>query len=357
MKKLHNGIIRSERCFLIKLLFLLIFVVLFSGCATKVKLNMLQPAQYHTASLTKSIAVLPFGGKEGPEIASEIEATLSGINIDNKQYFNIVDRASLDKVMNELKFSQSSLTDPNSAIEIGKMVSAEGIYTGMVNTLNWRDSQFKEDRQDCVQHEIKRDNKGNLYEGNCIRWRKYYVGCTKRDVNAAITPKLVEVRTGKIIYSRNLTGMASSSGCEDTQPPKGEAELFDIAKNQIKNQLRKDVAPHYITVEVKLMDSTDGIEAKAAKENLSRGIEAAGKGRLDMACELWGAARILAPTSPAILYNLGICAESRADIDAALDLYKLADKAIGKPHDDITLALSRTISAINNKKKLEEQLK
>ncbi|MBU2027345.1 MAG: hypothetical protein KJ814_07000 [Proteobacteria bacterium] len=110
----------------------------------------------------------------------------------------------------------------------------------------------------------------------------------------------MEVRTGKIIYSRNLTGMASSSGCEDRQPPKGEAELFDIAKKQIKSQLRKDVASHYI---------------------------------------------------------LGICAESRADIDAALDLYKLPDKAIGKPHDDIMLSLNRTINASNNKKKLEEQPK
>ena len=300
MKRLNEGIMGggsrspSGR----RLLILLAFLVLFPGCAAKVKLNMLQPAQYHQASLTKNIAVLPFEGKKGREMSSEIEATLAGINIDNKQYFNIVDRASLDKVVNELKFSQSSLTDPNSAIEVGKMVSAQGIYTGMVTTLNSKDSHFREERQECAQHEIKRDSKGNESEGNCIRWRKYQVGCTKRDVTVGVTPKLVEVSTGKIIYSKNLTGTASSSGCEDRQPPTGEAELFGIAKKQIKAHLRKDVAPYYVTVEVKLMDSTDGIEGNGAKENLDRGIDAARNGRIDMACELWGAARIQSPHLP-----------------------------------------------------------
>jgi hypothetical protein len=80
--------------------------------------------------------------------------------------------------------------------------------------------------------------------------------------------------------------MASSSGCEDTNPPKGETELLEQAKEQIKQQLRKDIAPYYITVEIKLMDSTDGIDSKTAKDNLSAGIEAAGKNKLDMACEL-----------------------------------------------------------------------
>ena len=346
------------RCgFFMKLFFLLLVVVIASGCATKLKVNMLQPAQHHQASLTKTVAVLPFEGKRGREMASEIEAALSNINIDDKQYFTIVDRASIDKIMNELKFSNSSLTDPEHAIQIGQMVSAQGIYAGTVTALNCKDSYYQEQRQKCAQHAIKRDKKGNTYEGECIRWNKFNVNCTKRVANVAVTPKLVEVATGKIIYSKNLSGMASSSGCEDTNPPKGETELLQQAKEQIKQQLRKDIAPYYVTVEIKLMDSTDGIDSKTAKDNLSAGIEAAGKNRLDMACELWGTARIQAPSAPSLLYNLGVCAESRGDADAALALYKQADKFHGKPHEDITAAMQRTITAINNKKKLEDQLK
>ena len=57
-----------------------------------------------------------------------------------------------------------------------------------------------------------------------------------------------------------------------------------------------------------------------------------------------------------MLYNLRFCAESRGDLDAALSLYKQADKILGKPQDDITLALNRVEAAIKNRGKLEEQL-
>ena len=57
-----------------------------------------------------------------------------------------------------------------------------------------------------------------------------------------------------------------------------------------------------------------------------------------------------------MLYNLRFCAESRGDLDAALSLYKQADKILGKPQDDITLALNRVETAIKNRGKLKEQL-
>jgi hypothetical protein len=66
-----------------------IVLLALSGCATKIKVNMLQPAQYHEASLTKAIAVLPFTGPGGPEFAAEIEGVLAGIGIDDKQYFRL----------------------------------------------------------------------------------------------------------------------------------------------------------------------------------------------------------------------------------------------------------------------------
>ena len=94
-----------------------------------------------------------------------------------------------------------------------------------------------------------------------------------------------------------------------------------------------------------------------SKDKLKDGIEFADKGRIDAACERWGAARILAPSSVSLLYNLGVCAESRGDAEAAQALYLQADKIYGKPDDDIALALNRVSATIKNRKKLEEQLK
>jgi tetratricopeptide (TPR) repeat protein len=327
-----------------------------SGCATKIKVNMLQPAQYHEASLTKAVAVLPFSGPGGQEFAAEIEGVLAGIGIDDKQYFTLVDRASVDKVISEMKFSQSGLVDSKTAVKLGKMIGAQGIYTGVVTQNNYNDSPYTEKRQTCTRYEQRRDDKGRIYQGACLHWRTYTVSCAKRVANFAVSPKLVDVTTGRIIYSRNLSALANSSGCEDTRPLQSETVLLEQAKNTVKQDFRRDVAPYYVTREISLMDDTDGIASKEAIDKLKRGMDYADKGRMDSACELWGEARNLASNSFSLLYNLGVCAESRGDLDAALSLYRQSDKILGKPNDDISKALSRVGEAIKNRSKLKEAL-
>ncbi|MEE9910177.1 MAG: hypothetical protein K4571_00505 [Deltaproteobacteria bacterium] len=330
--------------------------ILLAGCATKIRVNMLQPAQYHEASLTKAVAVLPFSGPGGREFAAEMESVLAGIGIDDKQYFTLVDRASIDKVVSEMQFSHSGLVDEKTAVKLGKLVGAQGIYTGVVNGNSYDDTHYSERRQTCTQYEQKRDDKGRLYQGACIRWRYYQVSCMKRVANFAVTPRLVDVTTGRVLYSRNLSAMTDSSGCEDTRPVQSEIVLLEQAKERVKKEFRRDIAPYYVTREIRLMDSTDGIASKEAIDKLKRGLEYADKGRMDSACELWGEARNLAANSHALLFNLGVCAESRGDLDAALTLYRQSDRILGKPDDDISLALNRVGQAIKNRGRLKEQL-
>ncbi len=337
------------------ILLLLAGLFVLSGCATKVRVNMLQPAQYHEASLTKAVAVTPFSGPGGREFAAELEGVLSGIGIDDKAYFTLVDRASIDKVISEMKFSQSGLVDEKTAAQLGKLVGAQGIYTGLINANGHDDTRYQETRQECARYEQKKDNKGNVYSV-CAQWRNYYVRCVKRVATFAVTPRLVDVTTGRVLYSRTLSATTQSAGCADTRPVQSEMVLLDQARAQVKDQFRRDVAPYYVTREIRLKDDTAGIESKDAKDKLKRGMDYADKGRLDAACELWGEARNLAPGSFALLYNLAVCAESRGDLDAALNLYRQSDRILGKPDDDLSLALARVSEAIRNRAKLHEQL-
>ena len=341
-------------CFTLLILGSILFMM--AGCATKIRVNMLQPAQYHEASLTKAVAVAPFSGPGGREFTAELESVLSGIGIDDKQYFTLVDRASIDNVVSEMKLSQSGLVDEKTAVKLGKLIGAQGIYTGIVTLNNYDDSPYREKRQTCVRYEQKRDQKGNIFQGACLQWRYYEVRCLKRTANFAVTPKLVDVATGRVLYSRNLSALKESTGCEDTRPTQSEMVLLEQAKEDVKKEFRRDIAPYYVTREIRLINSKDGIESKEAIDKLKRGMEYADKGRMDSACELWGEARNLAANSYALLYNLGVCAESRGDLDAALLLYRQSDKILGKPNDDISLALNRTSDAIKNRNKLKEQL-
>ncbi|MFO7570439.1 MAG: CsgG/HfaB family protein [Smithellaceae bacterium] len=329
---------------------------LFSACAPKVRINMLQPAQYHEASLSKTVAVLPFTGPGGREFAAELESILTGIGIDDKAYFTLVDRASIDRILSEMQLGQSGLVDPDTAARIGGLIGAQGIYTGMVTQNHYDDNRYTERRQTCVRYEEKRDRNGKVYRGQCLSWRQYHVSCVKRVANFAVAPRLVDVATGRVLYSRNLTATQQSSGCEDTRPAENAILLLDQARQIVKAEFRRDIAPYYVTREIRLMDDTRGITSAEAKDRLKRGLEYADRGRLDGACELWGEARNMEANAHALLYNLGVCAESRGDWDAALSLYRQADRLLGKPDDDISMALGRMNEAIRNRARLREQL-
>ena len=71
-----------------RLTLLLLIVLLSTGCATKIKVNMLKPAEYHEASLTKTVTVPPFSGPGGSEFAAETEGILGSINIDDKSFLS-----------------------------------------------------------------------------------------------------------------------------------------------------------------------------------------------------------------------------------------------------------------------------
>lgn len=338
--------------------FVLVAVLLIfsAGCAVKVPVHMLKPANYHEAAMSKTVAVVPFDGRGGREFASEIEGVLGSINIDDRQYFTLVDRTSLDKVMSEMKFSHSGLVDPSKAVELGKMVGAQGIYTGTVQR-SFKSSYYRENRQECARYEEYKDKKGRTQQGKCLSYRRWNVNCTKNALTFVCNPKLVEVKTARVLYARNLSGYAEDGKCEDVGTPRSEGELLEAAKAQVKTGFRRDIAPYYETRMVKLMDSTDGMASQEASEKLKQGITWAEKRRLDKACELWGEAASLTSTSYSLAYNLGVCAESRADVAAANRLYKKAEDLLGKHDDDVSQAVIRTAEAVKNAEKLSQQMK
>lgn len=336
---------------------LILIVSALLGCAPpSLKTTALLPARAHEASLLKEVAVLPFDGPGGKNFAAEIEGTLAGINIGDRQYFSLVDRTKIDRLIEELNFSQSALMDPGNVARLGKLVGARGIYTGSITLSRSNDNRYQEERTRCASEVTKKNEKGKEYR-ECVRWVKYNVSCTSRVASFAATPKLLEVETGRIVYASNISGTARSSACEDSpRPLVSHSELLEQAKQQAKHSFRADVAPHYVTVSVQLMDSTDGMTSREAERLFKQGLEFAKNNRLDRACELWGEARALSQPTAALLYDLGICSEITGDLEQALDLYRKSDRLLTKPDDKITAALGRVSKAIQDRRKIKDQL-
>ena len=96
----------------------------------------------------------------------------------------------------------------------------------------------------------------------CAKWEEYNVSCTKRNATFAFTPKLIEVETGRVVYS-NVSDTATASVCEDSQKPLASgSELIGRTKKSALAMFRNDIAPYYVQFEIKLIDSTDGIARK-----------------------------------------------------------------------------------------------
>lgn len=341
-----------------KILWVIFTLSVLSACAAPaIKTTALVPARFHEVTRIKEVAVLPFDGPRGREFAAEIEGVLTSINVDGKQYFTLIDRTKLNRTLKEQELSQTGVIDEKWAVKVGRMVGAKGIYSGVVTAADIKDNPYTEKREECSKKEVLYDKKGNVIEENCVKWRIYQVPCVKREVLFAFTPKLIEVETGKIIYSRNLSQMQTVQGCQDGGTLPSGLELITKTKGLLKAAFKRDVAPFYVTIEIKLMDSEEGSASKEALLKLNQGIEYAQKNRFDRACELWTEGRALSPDFPSLLYNLAICAEVRGDFGKAMDLLTKADRALNKPNDLITAGRGRVADTIKKQQKLNEQLK
>jgi hypothetical protein len=333
------------------------FLFVVTGCAPVViNTNMLQPGKFDQASQFRKIAVLPFDGPDGRSFSSEIEAKLASITIEDKPYFELIDRAATDKILQEMKLSMTGLVDSSTAAQVGKMVGAKAIYTGAITASAVADSRYSENRKRCLYQVTKKDRNGKTYQ-ECGKYQDYAVACTKRSAKFAFTPKLIEVQTGKIIYSNVLERDSSSNACSDSQKPlKTAVDLKREAQDAVKEEFSNDVAPHFVAMRITLMDSTSDIDSSAAANKFKSGLEFAKNNRLDRACELWSDAKLLASKSTSILYNLGVCAEVGGKLDEALALYKQTDRLMAKPDKRVTAALSRVNDSIKKQKKLNQQV-
>ncbi len=193
------------RCNILQKVLLLLIVVLSVSisCAPTIKTTALVPAKFHEAAVLKEVAVLPFDGPKCSEFTAELEAILADTNINGRQYFTLVERARIDKLISEMRLSQSGLVD--SVTNLGRLIGAKGIYTGITES-TVSDNNWTEER---TRYEKK-------FFGTYIQEKKYTVKCTKRVAVFKFAIKLIETETGRVVYANNFTGKADSSACEDS---------------------------------------------------------------------------------------------------------------------------------------------
>lgn len=335
---------------------ILIAALLMSGCAHKIKIKALQPAEVEEMATKKKIAISSFKN-DYYGLSGKIESQIAKHKLDQKRYFTVVSRKDLDKIIAEQKLQSSELMDERTATRVGKLIGAQAVINGEIASANGESGRYLKDAKECL----------NYTKKGCTKWRYYKVTChtTKASVSANIN--IVNVETGSIIYGDTLSKEYSADSCNSLGGFFGLGGSSEIlSKAQALNRLTSAIAsefvykltPNYIYFEVTLLDEIelDGV-TNTQEEIFEYSLEYIKAGRMDKAeSMLQELLDELDGNSYVVAYVYGIVQEAQGKLERAKKAYTLADDLTIKPVEEINLALRRIDNLIDKRERAKRQI-
>lgn len=313
--------------------------LLMYGCfATSVDSEKWIPAEYEAGARLKNVAVLPFvqGRTHDLETTTEVRATLTGIKVEGKKYFNVVERSRLDEIFAEQSNYTSGQFDRSSAIAIGKKLNANAVLYGEIQ-------KPSEDKSDTFKTKDGRTCRTHYYTFQFI-------------------PRFVNVQTGVVEFEKKISKNADTTKCGSGGP--NTVGMLNEARAKAMKEFRSLIAPYKVSESVKLLtnycepggggmlrkgmnsvvktecDATFPSDLVLAK--VEGGAKFAGADRMDRACKLWDEAAELHSEGYILPYLMGVCAEMlESNFTKAQKQYKAADQLTMGPVSTINEALER----------------
>jgi len=318
--------------------------IIMSGCAQKVSIRALEPAEVDRAAMTKKISVAPFKN-DRIGLSSKIEVNLARHRLDDKKYFTIVSRSDFDRIIKEQKIQNSGLIEQSTAVEVGGLIGAQAIISGNVGRVTSNDTHFYEGRSRCL-------------DKKCNELVRYRVGCTKRVVGLSAEIRMVDVVRGDIIYADTMSRTRSYKHCKDDsrQLPSREIAAQSLATSMADSFTYK-LTPHYRSISVTLLEKPDLDYTKRQEELLEVSLEYIKQGRYDKAQQfLFDLIDSTNEKSYVAFYNLGVIKEAEGNYKEAKEYYKSADNLMVKPVEEISKAYVRINSLIAKRDKAYSQI-
>jgi len=376
-----------------KKLLLLILVVLFTatGCGQIIKdikagfkegfggkegisAKKLVPAEVDVSKYRK-IAVFDFDGQGGKDIAEWMEIALQNVRIDDQQFFEMITRSRMMKLLAEQRLGLTGLIDPDKAAKIGKISGVQAIVTGRVTTYGVKDSNYSK--------QVTR------YQGN--RQYKENVPCQARSAYVDFTVNFIDAQSGQIMASSSADGQLVGDACQGTgdlgelmakmitdaifqsvqkQTDNVKVVGMDIPPRMLKgaaglaiDQFVRKITPAYQLVPIVILEGDYGGFSASFKEkpqteklvqvNYEVGYKYGIRGQWEDAIKQWEKILEIDPLRPAAIYNIGIAFEMMGDMQIAEKQFKSA--ADIRPDDLFFDALARVRNTIAERHKAAQQ--
>jgi len=327
------------------LLFATILIMLImNGCAQKVNVRALEPAEIDRAASTKKVAVANFSN-DRVGLSGKIEAKLARFKIDNKSYFTIVSRNDFNRIVEEQKIQNSGLVNQKTVVDIGNLIGAQAIISGNVGRATAQDTYFYERRSRCA-------------DKKCKELIYYKVRCKKRIVGLSAELRMVDVAQGDIIYADTMNRSKTYRHCSDDSRalPSREMVAQDLAESMASSFIYK-LTPHYRNFRVVLLEDPDLDYNDEQERLLEVALTYIEQGRFDKAEQFL--IQLIDSTdsqSYVAFYNLGVVKEAEGNYFEAKEYYENADNLMIEPVEEINAAVIRINSLIDKSQRTQSQL-
>jgi len=343
-------------------IFAIVISIFTTGCAQKVRIKALNPAEVGEMASKKKVAISNFK-YDSVGLSGKIESQISKQKLDRKRYFTVLSRKDMAKVVAEQKLQSSELMDEATSSKVGKLIGAQAIINGEVATANAESSSYMEDREKCLSY--YKDGSG------CSRYRYYKVKCNTTQATVSANINIVNVETGAIIYGDTLSKEYSADSCKAGKTNLGLIVLTGapkqiLSKRQALNRLASEIAtefvykltPNYIYFTVGLIDSIELEDVTDVQKNKFEIVLKYIKGaRYDKAKRLLqDLMDDLDGRSYAVSYVYGVVYEASGDFDRAKELYTIADDLTVEPVAEINLAMNRIDTLIDKRDEARKQM-
>lgn len=239
------------------------------------------PAGNDAAAALGSIAVERFGGDDGQQVGIAAADRLRAVTIDGEPYFRVVPEGTrADAVLQGTAVAESSR----------------------------RDSGTREESV-CVERDDHHD---------CIKKEKRKIPCWDLVVELNTTVRLVRT-DGAVVYALDSEDELPQRFCEGDDRPSRDRMIRTLAERQ-GDRLRGEFAPEQRAEQVRVMEDRDGL-SKDDGRTFRDGVQQTKTDR-EAACATWAALEPRNPDHPSVLFNLGLCEESRGRLREAHDYYQ-----------------------------------
>ncbi len=163
-----------------------------------------------TAGFSFGLSGFKAGSKSGkssstrivdPKLASSFVPLIENM-ILNTGGTRLFTRSDLDKVDTELKLQDSGLLDPNSVVEFGLTSGVEYIVTGSIDYVKHKFNNYSKYTGGIAEAAKYSDNDKLKIATSVINFATSFLDGTT--VETAITVKIIDVSTGKIVFSEQI---------------------------------------------------------------------------------------------------------------------------------------------------------